>query len=84
MAQITIFGKVHRKGTSRKTGEPYDFFEFHMAVPKRGVVGESAERKVVDANFCDFDKLALGVYDADFDSDGNLLSLKPVQQSAGR
>lgn len=79
MAKATIFGKVRRKGTSKKTGEPYDFVEFHMAVAKRGIIGESSERKIVDASFCDFDKFALGVYDADFDSDGNLLSLKPVQ-----
>lgn len=79
MAKATIFGKVHRKGVGKKSGEPYDFIELHMAVPKRGVIGESAERKIVDAGFCDFDKLALGVYDADFDADGNLLSLKPIQ-----
>lgn len=84
MAKVTLFGKIHRKGTSRKTGEPYNFYEFHIAVPKRGVIGESAERKIVDASFCDFDKLAFGVYEADFDSDGNLLALKPVQQSAGK
>lgn len=79
MSKATIFGKVRRKGTSKKTGKPYDFFEFHMAVAKRGIIGESAERKIVDGSFCDFDKLALGVYDADFDADGNLLSLKPIQ-----
>ncbi len=81
---VKLFGKIRRKGTSKKTGDPYDFIELHMAVQKRGVTGESAERKIVDGGFCDFDKLALGVYDADFDADGNLLSLKPVQQTAGR
>ncbi len=84
MAKATIFGKVHRKGTNKKTGNPYDFCELHMAVPKRGVIGESAERKIVDPSFCDFEKLALGVYDADFDADGNLLALKPIQQTPGR
>lgn len=80
---IKLFGKVHRKGTSKKSGEPYDFIELHMAAPKSGVIGEGAERKIVDGTFCNFDKLTLGVYDADFDADGNLLSLKPVQQTAG-
>lgn len=84
MAIAKIFGKVRRRGTSKKTGNPYDFIEFHMAVPKQGIIGEGAERKIVDASFCDFDKFALGVYDADFDADGNLLSLKPIQQSTGR
>ncbi len=78
--KVTVFGKVRRKGTSKKTGNPYDFLELHMAVPKKGVIGESAEKKIVDASFCDFDKLALGVYNADFDSDGNLLSLTPIQK----
>lgn len=80
MATVKIFGKVRRKGTSKKTGNPYDFTELHMAVQKHGVIGESAERKIVDSTFCDFDKLALGVYNADFDPDGNLLSLTPIQK----
>ena len=84
MATVKIFGKVRRKGTSKKTGNPYDFIELHMAVPKQGVIGEGAERKIVDGSFCDFDRLGLGAYEADFDADGNLLSLKPVQQSAGK
>lgn len=80
--KITVFGKVHRKGTSRKTGDPYNFIELHLAAPKQGVVGECAERKIVDAGFCDFDKLTFGIYDADFDGDGNLLALRPIQQNA--
>lgn len=80
MAVVKLFGKVRRKGTSKKTGNPYDFIELHMAAPKQGVVGESADRKIVDASFCDFDRLALGVYNADFDTDGNLLSLTPIQK----
>lgn len=76
--KITIFGKIRRKGTSKKTGNAYDFVELHMATPKSGVIGESAERKIVDVSFCDFDKLALGVYNADFDADGNLLALTPI------
>lgn len=78
--RITLFGKVHRKGTSKKTGNPYDFYELHIAAPKQGVIGDGAERKIVDASFCDFDKLALGVYNADFDTEGNLLSLTPIQK----
>lgn len=82
MPKIKLFGIVHRNGISKKTGEPYDFGELHMAVPKHGVVGEAAVRKIVDGSFCDFDKLAPGVYDADFDDDGNLLALRPIQQNA--
>lgn len=77
--EITIFGKVHRQGTSKTTGKSYDFYELHMAAPARGVIGKGAETKTVDASFCDFDKLALGAYEADFDTHGNLLSLKPIQ-----
>lgn len=84
MAIVKLFGKVHRKGIGKKSGEPYDFMELHLAVPKRGVIGESAERKIVDAGFCDFDRLGLGAYEADFDADGNLLALRPVQQPAGK
>lgn len=80
MPRIKLFGVAHRKGISKKTGNPYDFGELHMAVPKHGVVGEAAEQKIVDASFCDLDRLVPGIYEADFDSDGNLLSLSPVQQ----
>lgn len=78
--KITIFGKIRRKGTSKKTGAPYDFLELHMAVPTQGIIGEGAETKIVDASFCDFDKLMLGAYNAEFDARGNLLSLTFIQK----
>lgn len=79
--RVTLFGKVHKKGIS-KSGNPYDFIELHLAMPKRGVTGDGAERKIVDASLFDFEKLALGVYNADFDGDGNLLSLAPLQKNS--
>ena len=82
--EVTVFGKVHKKGTAKTSGKPYNFYELHMAIPTHGVIGKGAKTKIVDATFCDFDKLTFGVYDADFDGDGNLLALKPIQQSAGR
>lgn len=81
---IKLIGKSHRQGISKTSNKQYDFYELHIAVPAQGVVGEAAETKTIDAGFCDFDKLVLGVYDADFDTRGRLLSLKPVQPPAGK
>lgn len=77
--RIKIVGKVHRSGISKKSGNPYDFVELHVVMPKRGVIGEAAQTVTTDATVYPFDRLNPGVYDAEFDNNGSLLSLAPVQ-----
>lgn len=80
--RIELVGKVHRSGVSKKSGNPYDFIELHVVLPKRGVIGKAAQTVTTDAAVCPFDQLIPGVYDAEFDNNGNLLSLVPVQIQA--
>lgn len=37
--KIKVNGKAHRVGTSKKTGNPYDFIQLHFTAPDRGVDG---------------------------------------------
>ena len=77
--RIKVVGKVHRSGTSSKTGKNYNFVELHAVLPKRGVIGEAAQTITMDPEIYPFDRIAPGVYDADFDNSGSLLSLSPAQ-----
>ena len=77
--RIKIVGKVHRSGVSKKSGNAYDFVELHVVLPKRGVIGEAAQTVTTDSTVYPFERIAPGIYDAEFDNNGNLLSLAPVQ-----
>lgn len=76
---VNIFGKLHLKGTSKKTGKDYDFAQVHFAKPKRGVVGKAAVVKDVDPALYDIDKMIVpGDYIIEFDDDGEIISLAPA------
>ena len=77
--RIKIVGKVHRSGVSKKSGNPYDFIELHVVLPKRGVIGEAAQTVTTDSTVCPFERIVLGICDAEYDNNGTLLSLTPVQ-----
>ena len=40
--KIKVIGKVHREGTAKKTGNPYNFNQAHYTGPGRGVEGLAA------------------------------------------
>jgi len=40
--KITVIGKAHLQGTSKKTGNPYNFIQLHYNGPARNVVGLAA------------------------------------------
>ena len=40
--RIKVIGKAHLKGTSKKTGNPYDFIQVHYNAPAKSVFGEGA------------------------------------------
>ena len=77
--RIHVVGKVHRHGTSAKSGRAYDFVEVHFVAPKRGVVGEAAQTMTMDPQLYSFDNITPGVYEVQFDNSGTLLSMAPVQ-----
>lgn len=77
--RIHVVGKVHRRGTSAKSGRAYDFVEVHFVAPKRGVVGEAAQTLTMDPQLYPFDNITPGVYEVQFDNEGTPLSMTPVQ-----
>lgn len=82
--RIKIVGKVHRKGTSKKTGTDYNFIELHYVAPAYGVIGEEAATTTIDPDTYPFDKIVPGVYSAEFDSHGRMLTLAPVQSTPSK
>ncbi|WP_251447537.1 hypothetical protein [Vermiculatibacterium agrestimuris] len=77
--KVHIIGKNHRKGTSKKNGNPYDFWELHYTGPQRGVTGEAAIVKTVDPGLFDLEAMTVpGDYLVEYDGQGNIISLSTV------
>lgn len=77
--KITITGKAHKKGTSRKTGNLYDFYELHYNGPAPGVAGLAALTMTADPGTIDFDGLVVpGDYNVEFGPRGRIWSVEPV------
>lgn len=71
------FGKAHLKGTSKKTGNPYDFIRIHYNSPAFGVEGVAACTLVLRQY--PYDHITIGgEYNAEFDSRGYLVEFAPV------
>lgn len=74
MTIIKLDGKEHRKGTSRKTGNEYDFYVLHFIAPQAGVEGKAAVQKLVDPSLIAYEKLLPGMhYELDTDLNGNVI-----------
>lgn len=48
MPRIKVIGKQHMEGTSKKTGQPYNFNTIHYNAPARGVEGVAAKTVNID------------------------------------
>lgn len=72
--KIKVIGKAHFEGTSKKTGNPYNFHQIHYTGKARGVEGEAAMTLSLDPSFCALDAIKLGAtYNVDFDQRGNVV-----------
>lgn len=77
---VQIAGKVRRSGTSRKTGNTYDFGVIYFLAPARGVEGRAAYEKLIDLGQIDFDKLLVNQhYELELDLNGNITNLIPAK-----
>lgn len=77
---IKVTGKAHHKGTSKKTGNPYDFIELHYLGRARGVIGEAAQIFTIDPDMYPYDSITVpGEYLVEFDNRGNPLEFGPVK-----
>lgn len=74
--RLRIFGKLHRVGTSKSTGKPYDFIEIHYSAPARFVEGQAAKTKTIDSTMMAYEAIIVpGDYEVEFDGDGAIISI---------
>lgn len=77
--KIKVYGKVHLSGTSKKSGNKYDFIQLHTLVPQRGVEGQSAKTVMVDPSIINYDAIIVGKdLDVEVDFDGRIVSARPA------
>lgn len=77
--KIKVYGKVHLFGTSKKTGNKYDFIQLHTLVPQRGVVGQAAKTLSISPDIINYDAIVIGKdLDVEVDFDGRIVSARPA------
>ena len=77
--KIKVIGKAHLQGTSKKTGNPYDFIQIHYNGPARGVEGLGALTFGLDPQLYPYDSITVGSdYIVEFDSTGYPLDFYPA------
>lgn len=77
--RIKVIGKAHLKGTSKKTGNPYDFIQVHYNAPAKSVFGEGAMTLSLDPQMVPYDGILVPHdYTVEFDQRGFPVSFTPV------
>lgn len=80
--KIKVIGKQHMEGTSKKTGQPYNFNAIHYNAPARGVDGLAAKTVNLDPALYPFADVVVGSeYNLDFDERGYCIFFAPVTKS---
>jgi hypothetical protein len=73
--RITVVGKAHLEGTSKKTGRDYNFNQVHFLGPARGVEGQAAQTISLDPQIVPYPSIEVGAaYNAEFDPRGNCVA----------
>lgn len=76
--KIKVYGKAHFSGTSKKTGNKYDFIQIHCLIPQRGVDGLAAKVVIVSPDLVDFDSIIVGKScSVEVDFEGHVTSCVP-------
>lgn len=84
---VKLMGVQTAKGTSKKTGSPYDGFFIHYAYPRQNVVGYAVKDTFCDRQMLtpaltsvdnDMGKLVGMQLNFDFDDRGYLMAATPV------
>lgn len=79
--KINVIGKAHLKGTSKRSGNPYDFIQVHYNGRARGVEGLAALTVNLDSRDCPFADVVVGAeYNVEFDNRGYVVEFQPVQK----
>lgn len=77
--KIKVVGKAHFQGTSKKTGNPYDFIQLHYLGRAPKVIGDAALTLSLDPARYPYEEIAIpGDYNVDFDNKGFVADFQPV------
>ncbi len=77
--KIDVIGKAHLQGTSRRTGNPYNFIQVHYNGPARNVVGLAALTLSLDPSMVRYDSIVVpGDYNVEFDGRGYPVAFAPA------
>ena len=77
--KIKVIGKAHLKGTSKKTGNAYDFIQVHYNGKARDVEGIAALTLSLDPRDYPFADVVVGAeYSVEFDNRGYIVEFAPV------
>lgn len=76
--KIKVYGKAHYFGTSKKSGNKYDFIQLHCLVPQRGVDGQAAKVVSISPDIVNYDDIIVGkTLSVEVDFDGHVVSCVP-------
>ena len=77
--KIKLAGKIHREGTSARTGRSYNINIIHYLTSVRGVEGQASQTATLDAVEYPYDTLVVGAeYVIDYDAGGHLVDFAPA------
>ncbi len=77
--KIKVIGKVHREGTSKKTGNPYSFNQVFYNGHDRGVEGLASLSLNLDPGMYKYEDIVVGgEYDVEFGPRGLIAGFYPV------
>ena len=78
--KVKVSGKAHLKGTSKRTGNDYDFIQVHYLGPDRGVEGLAAKTLSLDPARYPYDMIHIDRdYLVEFDDRGYPVEFTPVK-----
>lgn len=82
---ITVAGKAHFQGTSKKTGNPYDFITIHYLSKAARVDGMAAMTANIDPAMMRYEDIQVThQYNIDFDNRGYVVDFFPVDGKSGK
>lgn len=77
--KIHVEGKAHLKGTSKRTGNDYDFVQVHYLGKARGVDGFAAKTLNLSPQDYPMESIIVGAdYNAEFDDRGYCVAFELV------
>ena len=77
--KIKVLGKIHREGTARRTGNPYNFNRIYYIGKEQDVEGQTACVLALDSQFVPYESIKVGTeYTVEFNQRGYVVEFSPV------